>query len=161
MNSLFGTVRQRIEAQGFCGLDDTACVEINYALRLSPAICMTWAALGTALSSATILWTLMPFAALGVILPKHPFDVFYDYGLRHLLESRALPRYGFRRRFACAMATLMIMAAAYAFQSGMLTVGHIVGWSLALTAFINVSAGFCVPSFVLRLLTGRTACKCV
>jgi hypothetical protein len=36
---------------------------------------------------------LVPFAALGAILPGHPFDVFYNYGLRHLLGTPALPRY--------------------------------------------------------------------
>ena len=36
----------------------------------------------------------MPFAALGGILPGHPFDVLYNHGLRHLLGTPTLPRYG-------------------------------------------------------------------
>jgi hypothetical protein len=43
MPSALGTVREDIEAQGFCGLDDSTCRQINYPLRLSPAICMLWA----------------------------------------------------------------------------------------------------------------------
>jgi hypothetical protein len=50
-------------------------------LRLSPAICMIWAAVGTARNSPMVLWTLAPFAALGAILPGHPFDGLYNYGL--------------------------------------------------------------------------------
>ena len=69
MSSTLGTVRENIEAQGFCGLDDKTCTQINYPLRLSPAICMLWAAVGTALASPTILWALAPLAALGAILP--------------------------------------------------------------------------------------------
>jgi hypothetical protein len=38
------TCRENIQAQGFCGLDDKTCAQINYPLRLSPAICMVWAA---------------------------------------------------------------------------------------------------------------------
>ena len=98
MSTLTFTVRERIQAQGFCGLDDATYTRINYPLRLSPAICMIWAAVGTALASPTVLWALAPFALLGAILPGHPFDVLYNYGLRHLSGAPALPRYGARGR---------------------------------------------------------------
>jgi hypothetical protein len=42
MSSILGTVREYIQAQGFCGLDDMTCAQINYPLRLSPEICMVW-----------------------------------------------------------------------------------------------------------------------
>jgi hypothetical protein len=68
---------------------DETYAQINYPLRLSPAICMVWVAVGTALASPIILWALMPFAALGAILPGHPFDVLYNLGRRHLLGTPA------------------------------------------------------------------------
>jgi hypothetical protein len=34
MLAALGTVRERIEAQGFCGLDDESSAQINYPLRL-------------------------------------------------------------------------------------------------------------------------------
>jgi len=160
VSSTLGTVRRNIEAQGFCGLDDETCAKINYPLRLSPAICMVWAGVGTALASPRILLALVPFAALGAILPGHPFDVLYNLGLRHLLGTPALPRYGVRRRFACALATIMILAAAWSFEAGMPLVGHVVGWSLVAAAFANVSLGFCVPSFIVRIFFGKVACGC-
>jgi hypothetical protein len=158
MSSILGSVHENIQAQGFCGLDDQICAQINYPLRLSPAICMVWAAVGTALASPTILWALVPFSALGAILPGHPFDVFYNYGLRHLSGTPPLPPYGARRRFACAMATVMIVAAAWGFQAGMPMVGYLVGWSLVAAAFVNVSTGFCIPSFMVRMLFGKVVC---
>ncbi len=158
MDSSIKTIRQRIESQGFCGLNDGTYAEINYPLRWSPAICMSWTGLGAALGSATILWALVPFAALGAILPKHPFDVFYDYGLRHLFGLPALPRYGFRRHLACAVATTMISISAYSFQAGFSTLGYCTGWLLVATAFVNVSSGICVPSFVMRALFGKVIC---
>lgn len=159
MSTVSATVRERIQAQGFCGLDDDTCAQVNYPLRLSPAICMTWAAVGTALASPTILWALVPFAALGAILPGHPFDVFYNHGLRHLFGTPALPRYGARRHFACGLATVMLIAAAWGFQAGMPMLGYIVGWSLVAAAFVNVSTGFCVPSFIVRIFFGKVVCK--
>ncbi len=139
-------------------MDDKTCEQINYPLRLSPAICMVWAAVGTALASSTILWALAPFAALGAILPGHPFDVFYNYGLRYLFGTPALPRAGARRRFACALATVMLVVAAWGFQAGMPMLGYVLGWSLVAAAFVNVSTGFCIPSFMARVFLGKVVC---
>ena len=158
MSAASATVRTNIQAQGFCGLDDDTYAQINYPLRLSPAICMVWAAVGTALGSASILWALVPFSALGAIFTAHPFDVIYNHGLRHVLGTPALPRYGFRRRFACALATAMLIAAAWGFQAGMPLVGNVLGWALVAAAFVNVSTGFCVPSFLVRLFAGEVQC---
>ena len=158
MSPVTATVRERIQAQGFRGLDDATLAQINYPLRLSPAICMVWAAVGTALASSTILWALVPFAALGAILKGHPFDVFYNYGLRHLFGTPALPPAGGRRRFACALATVMLVVAAWGFQAGMPMLGYVLGWSLVAAAFVNVSIGFCIPSFIARIFLGKVVC---
>ena len=158
MSPVTATVRERIQAQGFCGLDDATYAQVNYPLRLSPTLCMVWAAVGTVLASPTILWTLAPFSALGAILPGHPFDVLYNYGLRHLLGTPGLPRYGVRRRFACALATIMVSAAAWGFQAGVPMAGYVVGWSLVAAAFVNVSTGFCIPSFMVRIFFGKVVC---
>ena len=159
MTTVSATVRERIQAQGFCGLDDKTAAQINYALRLSPAICMVWAAVGTALASPTILWTLAPFAALGAILPGHPFDVLYNFGLRRIFGTPMLPCYGARRRFACALTTIMLIAAAGSFQAGMPLAGSILGWSIVASAFVNVSTGFCIPSFIVRIFFGKVVCE--
>ncbi|MEJ2362199.1 MAG: DUF4395 family protein [Gammaproteobacteria bacterium] len=159
MSHVVSTIRQRIQAQGFCGFDDSTYQQLNYPLRLSPAICMLWAAIGTALASPMILWTLVPFAALGALLPGHPFDILYNYGLRYAMHTPPLPRYPVRRRFACAMATVMLIISAWGFQSDMPMLGYIVGWSLVAAAFVNVSTGFCVPSFIFRLIFGKVACQ--
>lgn len=116
MNELSPSVRQRVEAQGFVGLDDQTINHINYWLRLSPAICMTWVAVGTALESTSVLWALAPFAMLGAVLPGHPFDVFYTFGVRPLTSGPAIPRYPLPRRFACLLATIMIVGAAWNFS---------------------------------------------
>src|SRR5689334_16036590 len=137
--------RSRIEAQGVLGLDDPTLTQINYWLRLSPALCMVWAALGTALNSAWILWALVPFALLGAVLPNHPFDLLYTYGFRYWVHGPRLPRYPLPRRLACLMAALMLAGSAWGFQTGNLVVGQIVGWLLVAAALVNVSTGFCIP----------------
>src|SRR5664279_4627443 len=78
MSQISTTARERIQAQGFCGLSDATYAQINYPLRLSPGIMMVWVLVGTVLASAHILRALVPFTALGAILPGHPFDVLYN-----------------------------------------------------------------------------------
>ena len=159
MSTTLGTIRENIQAQGFCGLDDKTYAQINYPLRLSPAICMLWTAVGTALASPMILWALAPFAALGAILPGHPFDVLYNYGLRHLTGTPALPRYGARRRLACAFATTLIVMAAWSLQAGMPLVGQIAGGALVAGTFVNVSTGLCGPALIVRIFFGKVVCE--
>ena len=140
-------VRGRIEAQGFLGLDDPTIQQINFWLRLSPAICMTWTAVGTALQSAPVLWALAPIVFLGALLPGHPFDVIYTFGIRPLLGGPRIPPYPLPRRFACFLATLMIVGAAWCFQTGFVVGGQLFGWGLVGAALLNVTTGFCIPSF--------------
>ena len=152
------TARRRVEAQGFTGLPDETVAGLDLALRLSPAICMTWAASGTALASPAALWALVPFALLGAILPGHPFDVLYNHLLRHRLGRESIPRYPRPRRFACLLASLFLMAAGGAFRAGQPAIGYAFGGSLTLAAFVNVSAGFCIPSFLYGMVFGQPRC---
>ncbi len=46
MKTVSPATRNRLEAQGFVGLDDATLADVGPWLRLSPAICMIWAAIG-------------------------------------------------------------------------------------------------------------------
>ena len=158
MSQISTTARERIQAQGFCGLSDASYAQINYPLRLSPGIMMLWVAVGTVLASAKILWTLVPFTALGAILTGHPFDVLYNQGLRYLLGTQELPRYGLRRRLAFAVATTMTTLAAVAFQAGVPLVGYIVGGAIVASTFLQVFTGICGPAVLAGRLFGKVVC---
>ena len=160
MSQIPTTTKNRIEAQGFVGFDDQTLTRINYWLRLSPAICMVWTAVGTALASPSILWAVVPFALLGAVFPGHPFDILYTYGFRYLVRGPRLPRYPLPRRFACLVATIMLVISALGFQTGNLVLGYTVGWFLVAAALVNVTTGFCIPSFLYGLLFGKpSACE--
>jgi hypothetical protein len=53
----------------------------------------------------------------------------------------------------------MLVAAAWGFQAGRPRLGQIAGWSLVGAAFVNVSTGFCVPSFIVRVFFGKVVCR--
>jgi Domain of unknown function (DUF4395) len=101
----------------------------------------------------------VPFTALGAILTGHPFDVLYNQGLRYLMGSQELPRYGSRRRFAFAVATTMTTLAAWAFQAGMPLLGYIVGGAIVASTCLQVMTGICGPAVLAGRLLGKAACE--
>ena len=159
MSHISATARERIQAQGFCGLSDATYAQINYPLRLAPAIMMVWVAVGTILGSSRILWALVPFTALGAILMGHPFDVLYNYGLRYLMGTQKLPRYATRRRIAFAVATVMTSLAGWGFHAGVPLLGHVVGGAIVASTCLNVITGICGPAVMAGRLLGKVVCK--
>jgi len=155
MTSHNDRIRPLVEMQGFIGFDDHTVKHLDYALRISPVLCMMLTAVATAMESVTLLWVLLPFAVSGAILRNHPFDVLYNYGLRHLTGGPIMPRYPMPRRFACMLASVWITAEALCFTYGMPLAGHLLGWSLVATAAVPVTTGFCVPSFLYGLIFGK------
>src|SRR6478752_1239452 len=127
MSTASRSVLEKIQAQGFCGLDEMSAAQFNYPLRIAPAICLMWTATGTAMASPAILLALVPLAFLGAVLPGHPFDVVYNFGLRHLMNRPALPPYGFRRRVGCVAASIALTASALSFYFGIPALGYVLG----------------------------------
>ncbi|HNN44390.1 MAG TPA: DUF4395 family protein [Nitrospira sp.] len=89
------------------------------------------------------------------MLPSHPFDVIDTFGMRPLLGGSRIPPYPLPRRFACLLATIMIVGAAWCFETGSVTGGQVFGWGLVGAALVNITTGFCIPSFLYRLLFGK------
>ncbi|MFQ5583950.1 MAG: DUF4395 domain-containing protein [Calditrichia bacterium] len=146
------TTRRRLEIQGFEGIDDNTLGEVAGWLRFSTIICTVLMGLGTALASPLILWAIIPFALLGAIFTTHPFDLIYNYGIHHLTHTKKLPPNGPPRRFACALASLWLAATGFAFYSGAMTVGYILGICLTSVALLVSTTDFCIPSHIFRFL---------
>jgi hypothetical protein len=65
-------VRGRLEAQGFCGLDDVTLEEVAPWLRWSPVLCTIFMTSGVALKSPEVLWALVGTALIYNRLFAHP-----------------------------------------------------------------------------------------
>ena len=155
MNTVSSITRKRIEAQGYLDLSDASIAEIGLWLRFSPAICAVWATIATYYESITALAVLIPLSALGAILPWHPFDAIYNYGIRHILGTELLPRSQAPRKFACMVATVWLIATSWAFYSGATILGYALGASLAVAAAVPALTDFCIPSFFYGLMFGK------
>lgn len=144
--------RSRLEAQGFCNLDDATLNEVGPWLRWSPSFCAFFMAVGVALNSPIILWALAGTAFLGVLLPFHPFDLLYNYGVRHLTGTRTLPHQGPQRRFACGIATAWLIATGWAFHVDEPLIGYLLGVPLVLVATLVSVTNICIPSMIFNAL---------
>lgn len=142
------TIRNRLEAQGFCDLDDATLQELAPWLRWSPALCTLFMVIGVATQSPIILWALAGTAFLGALLPFHPFDLLYNFGMRYLTGTRPLPHQGPQRRFSCGIATVWLIGTGFSFHVGANTLGYALGIPLILVAALVSSTHICIPSMI-------------
>jgi hypothetical protein len=148
-------VRRRLEAQGFCGINDATLQQLAPWLRWSPAIGTLRMIIGVALQSPVVLWALAATTLVGAFLPSHPFDLLYNYGVRHLTRTPPLPKQGPQRRFASGHATMWLIATGWAFHIGSATVGFALGIRSIVVAALVSTTHFCIPSLIFNTIFSR------
>lgn len=155
MSSRLSTAtRRRLDIQGFEAVDDATLAPVAPWLRLAFGLCAVIGGVGTALASPQILLMLVPIAALAAALPVHPFDIFYNHGIRHLTGTGPLPRRGAPSRFACGMGAVWLLPTAWLFYTGHLTAGYVLGGSLTCVAVLVSATDICIPSLMFRSVFG-------
>ena len=154
MATLSPTTRRRLEIQGFDGIEKRTLAETAPWLRLAFALCTVLAAAGTLLASPAVLWSLVAIAALAAAFPVHPFDLPYNYGLRHLTGTGPLPERGAPNRFACGLGAVWLAATGWAFHAGATVTGYILGGMLTLVGLLVSTTDICIPSLVFRAIFG-------
>jgi hypothetical protein len=154
VNNISPVTRRRLDIQGFTDVEENLLKQTASWLRFPFVLCTILAALGTVLASPTFLYVLTPFAALAAIFPTHPFDLIYNYGIRHLTKTPALPKRGAPSRFACGLGSVWLIVTAITFQAGNPTIGYILGGSLTFVALLVSTINFCIPSIIYRSIFG-------
>ena len=139
-------LRHRLDVQGFGGVDEETLAQTQLWLRFSPALCAIVAAIGTTLASPAVLWGLAVVAALGALLPFHPFDLIYNLALRRIAGTPEMPRNGAPRRFACGLASVWLTATGALFAGGLDPAAYVLGGALVVTAGIISLSHICIPS---------------
>jgi hypothetical protein len=154
MAAISPTTRRRLEIQGFVGLDDRTLAETGPWLRLALALCTLLAAIGTLFASPMFLGALIPIAVLAAAFPVHPFDLLYNYGIRHLTGTGPLPKRGAPSRFACGLGGVWLLVTGWAFQSGYALAGYLLGGTLTAVGLLVSTIDICIPSLIYRTLFG-------
>lgn len=143
-----------LEVRGIAMSEDPGFMRMVPWLRTTFLLCGSLFGIATAFAFTPLMWALVPIAAAGAIFRVHPFDLFYNYGIRHLTGTGKLPTNGPPTRFACALATPWMIATALSFQFGLAPVGYALGGSLVAVAYLVGITHFCVPSLIYQYFFG-------
>jgi hypothetical protein len=143
-----------LDIQGFDTVDVQELGRVAPWLRLAFGLCAVLGGLGTVLASPAILLTLTPVAALAAALPVHPFDLIYNYGIRHLTGTGPLPRRGVPSRVGCGMGAVFLLVTAWAFSAGHVVAGYAIGGMLTFVAPLVSTTDICIPSMIYRSIFG-------
>lgn len=149
------TTRHRLDVQGFDGIPDQTLTPVASWLRFALALCATLAAIGAITASAAVLGTLAVIAALAALFPVHPFDLIYNYGIRHATGLGPLPKRGAPSRFACGVGAVWLLGLIWAFESGHHLPGYIFGGLLTSVAVLVATTDICIPSMIYRMIFGQ------
>ena len=150
-------LRRRLEIRGVSCSNDTEFIKLVPWTRFTFVTCGSMFGIATTLAFTPLLWAMVPLAALGAIFPRHPFDLVYNHGVRHLTKTQPLPLNRAPTRFACGMGSAWVAATALAFTIGPAWLGYALGGALTSVAALVSITHFCLPSTVYQLLFGDRA----
>jgi hypothetical protein len=127
---------------------------LRIGLRFPTALCLALVVTGLALESALMIALLVPIGAVAGWTPRHPFDLIWNRGLRHLAGAPELPPNPVRRRHAFKLATVWLAAVAALFAIDAATAALVLGGVLVAVCSLVTATNFCIPSTLLARLDG-------
>jgi hypothetical protein len=104
-----------------------------------------------------LLLALAGIGAVAGLAPRHPFDLLWNHGIRHVMSAPPVPPSPVRRRHAFKIGAALLLLVAALFAAGLSTVGLAVGGALLGACFLATTVNFCVPSFLLSVSERRGA----
>ena len=152
-NCLLSPVRRkRLETQGYTDFTDEELDDFKVGIRFAYYACGSVVAMGLLLTNTNILAAAMLIAFVGTLPPYHPFDYFYNYAIRHLINKPKMPARPNQGRFACGIATVWLGGVIYLFYVGLATWGYITGGILISIAALVSTMDICIPSMIYNFL---------
>jgi Domain of unknown function (DUF4395) len=148
-----------LATQGYClaGHDARA---LRLGLRFPTAVCFVLVVVAVALGSWPLLLALSAVGLVAGFTPRHPFDLVWNHGVRHLVGAPEVPPNPTRRRHAFKVGTALLLVLAGLFAAGADTAALALGVALLAACASVTVANFCVPSALMALWErrlGRTA----
>ena len=153
-----GWMDSNLEVQGY-RLDPVQTQALRWGLRFPTALCLAIVVVGLALQSAVLILALVPIGAVAGWTARHPFDLLWNHGLRHLRGAPPLPPNPQPRRHAFKLATVWLLAVGLLFAFGLGTAGLILGGVMVAVCGLLTTTNYCIPSTMLaisRRLRGAT-----
>lgn len=145
---------RNLAVQGYC-LSGEEAARLKAGLRFPTALCLPLVITGLALQSAP---TVFGVAAIGLVAgftPRHPFDLLWNHGVRHLTGAPEVPPNPRRRRHAFKIGTAWLLSVGTLFAVGLDGLALGLGIGLIGACTLVTATNFCVPSTVLQWLERR------
>ena len=143
-------VDANLTVQGYC-LTAEESEKLRWGLRFPTALCLAIVIIGLALHSAVLILALVPIGAVAGWTQRHPFDLIWNYGIRHLSGAPELPPNPTPRRHAFKLATVWLLVVGLLFAFGLTTAGLVLGAVLVGVCGLVTTTNFCVPSTLLGI----------
>jgi uncharacterized protein DUF4395 len=143
-----GWMEANLEVQGYC-LRQEESRALRWGLRFPTALCLAIAITGLALQSAVLILALVPIGFVAGWTSRHPFDMIWNHGVRHLTGAPELPPNPKPRRHSFKLATVWLLAVGLLFATGQTTAGLVLGVVLVAVCGLVTTTNFCIPSTLL------------
>ena len=124
---------------------------LHWGLRFPTALCLALAVTGLALQSAVLILALVPIGAVAGWTRRHPFDLIWNHGIRHLTGAPELPPNPKPRRHAFKLATVWLLAVGLLFAFGEPTAALVLGAILVGVCGLVTAVNYCIPSTLLGI----------
>lgn len=158
MKPLSSRMCQNLDDQGYTFLSSEEKTKLNIALRITPTLCIVVVIFGLFLQDWRIFAALTVFGILGAATSQgQPFDVFYNFVIRHIFNTPKLPPSPPQKRFACALGAIFLIGAttsAYFSAFGVLFV-FAIGYIFA--AGLMALTHWCIGSWIFNHIFKRQA----
>jgi hypothetical protein len=145
-----GWMHSNLGVQGYC-LSAEESRRLRWGLRFPTALCLAIVVTGLILQSAVLILAMVPIGAIAGWTSRHPFDLIWNHGLRHLADAPQLPPNPTPRRHAFKLATIWLLAVGLLFALGADTAGLVLGGILVGVCSLVTVTNFCIPSTLLGL----------
>jgi hypothetical protein len=139
-----------LQVQGYCLTSDEARA-LRWGLRFPTALCLALVVTGLALQSAVLILAMVPIGVAAGWSSRHPFDLIWNHGLRHLSGAPELPVNGTPRRHAFKLAAVWLLAVGLLFAFGQPTAALVLGGVLVAVCSLVTVTNFCIPSTLLSV----------
>jgi hypothetical protein len=141
---------RNLVVQGYCWSAEEIRA-LRWGLRFPTALCLAAVVTGLALQPALMLLALIPIGVVAGWTPRHPFDLIWNDGLRHLSGAPELPPNPTPRRHAFKLASAWLLAVGLLLAVGQPTAALILGGVLVAVCALVTVTNFCIPSTLLGI----------
>jgi hypothetical protein len=138
-------MRGNLTTQGYCLADDERR-RLSVALRFSTGTCLLLVATALALESSAMVFALSGVGLVAGFSARHPFDLIWNYGVRHVTGGPALPPNPTRRRHAFKVATVWLLLVGGLLSAGATTIALALGGLLVAACATVTTTNLCLPS---------------